>query len=61
MTFPEAGQDRQEEDAIVDVHHEREQVWSQIGDTLSVSVSSLVFVRHQIFSDDEHHCGQQRA
>ena len=59
MAFPEAGQDRQEEDAIVDVHHEREQVRSLIGDTLSVS--SLVFVRHQIFSDDEHHCGQQRA
>ena len=55
MAFPEAGQDGQEEDAIVDVHHEREQVRSLIGDTLSVSVSSLVFVRHQIFSDDEHH------
>ena len=59
MASREAGQDHEEEDTIVDVHHEGEQVWSRIGDTLSSS--GVIFVHHQIFSDDEHHCGEHRA
>ena len=60
MAFGEVGQYGQEEDGVVDVHHEREQVRCLVS-SASLSILSFIFVHHQIFSDGKHHCGEQRA
>ena len=56
MTFGEVWEDGQEEDRVVDVHHEREQVWCLAS---RAPLYSFVFVHHQIFSDAKHQCGEK--